>query len=69
MTFVCTGCYHSIDYASSAVCQDITRHSVVSVIMRLGAFLAGIGFANYQKLVQKVLRYGNCEQQKLYTSN
>ena len=54
MVFECTGCGIKIDYLSSAVCTR-TRHSVVSLALRLAAFLAGIGFAGYHRLFSRYL--------------
>lgn len=54
MGFACTGCGKRVDYLSSAM-STVTRHSVVSLSLRLGAFLAGIGFSGYHKLFGRFL--------------
>ena len=51
----CSGCGATIDYSSSAMCEGIQRHSVVSLALRLAAFISGIGFAGYHKLLKRHL--------------
>ncbi len=52
VNIACSGCGVTIDYSSSAMCDGIQRHNVVSVAQRLAAFISGIGFAGYHKLFQ-----------------
>ena len=51
----CSGCGLSIDFASSAMCGDMKRHTVVSLSLRLAAFISGIGFAGCYKLFKRHL--------------
>ena len=51
----CSGCCLATNYASSAMCDGLQRHTVVTVALRLGAFISGIGFAGYHKLFRRYL--------------
>lgn len=55
MKFACDGCSVTIDYNSSAMSGGIMRHNVVSLALRLAAFLAGIGFSGYHRLFGRYL--------------
>lgn len=65
IVFACTGCGVSVDYASSAMCKD-TRHSVVTLSLRLAALLAGLGFAGYHKLFGRYLGMSTLSDRSFY---
>ena len=51
----CSRCGLTADYSSSSMCKQAPRHTVVSLALRLAAFLAGIGFAGYHNLFARYL--------------
>ena len=51
----CSSCPITIDFSSSALCKGIQRHTVVSLLLRLAAFICGMGFAGYNKLLKQYL--------------
>lgn len=55
VNFACSGCMVTIDYTSSGMCGTIQRHTTVSVALRLAAFLSGMGFRGYHKLLKRYL--------------
>lgn len=65
IAFACSGCGVSVDYASSAMCKG-TRHSVVTLSLRLAALLAGLGFAGYHKLFGRYLGMSTLSSRSFY---
>ena len=55
VNFACSGCGVTIDYTSSGMCDKLQRHTVVSIALRLAAFLSGIGFRGYNRLLKRYL--------------
>ena len=64
----CSGCGIELDYASSAVCQDLKRHTVVSLSLRVAAFVSGIGFAGYDKLFKRHLGMHTVTDKQFYAT-
>lgn len=62
----CSGCGASVNYNSSAICDQSHRQTVVSVALRLATFISGIGFAGYHKLLKRHLGMHVVNQRHFY---
>ena len=68
MKIACSGCGIELNYASSAVCQDLKRHTVVSLSLRVAALISGIGFAGYDKLFKRHLGMHTVTDKQFYAT-
>ena len=68
MKIACSGCGIELNYASSAVCQDLKRHTVVSLSLRVAALISGIGFAGYDKLFKRHLGMHTITDKQFYAT-
>ena len=49
------------------MCGDVKRHTVVSLSLRLAAFISGIGFAGYHKLFKRHLAMHSVTSRNFYS--